>query len=191
MNGTEEMCSDCILGRYQIDLSSPFGYNDRLEKKFSSLTSSCSETGYSYTSPTPIAINETAPPTPTPVTCEESERYTIEEGDDCKSISVAHNVSTWALTQQNELQAYWKNFPGPGTSLCLPKPCAIYSLKENDTCEGIVASQPGEFTVTQLRSWNPNINMLCGNLFQWTDYQICIRFAFCLTSPSASPLADN
>ncbi|KAK2764377.1 hypothetical protein FQN54_009071 [Arachnomyces sp. PD_36] len=175
MNGTEEeLCSDCFLGRYQMDLSSPFGYNDRLEKEFSSLTSSCSETGYPWTSPTPIAINETAPPTPTPITCDKSQQYTIQEGDDCKSISVAQNVSSWALTQENELQAYCKNFPGPDTTICLPTSCSIYTLKEGDTCDKIIESHSSGFTLTQLRSWNPNINKSCGNLFQWTGFQICV-----------------
>ncbi|KAL2793189.1 hypothetical protein BJX66DRAFT_339095 [Aspergillus keveii] len=167
-------CSDCLLGRYQIDLSSHFGYSDRLAKQFSSLTFSCSETGYSYTSPTPIALNGTDTPTPTPVSCSDNAKYTIKDGDDCSSISLSQNVSTFALLHLNELQAYCKNFPEPGTSLCLPKQCQTYTLKDDDTCEGIVASQPGDISVTQLRSWNPNINKGCGNLFQWTGFQICV-----------------
>ncbi|KAJ5551530.1 hypothetical protein N7461_006228 [Penicillium sp. DV-2018c] len=168
----EQECSDCILGRYQIDLNSPFGYSNRLAKKFSSLTSSCSETGYPYTSPTPIAINSTD--APKPKSCDDSKKYTIKKGDDCKSISVAQNVSTWALLHANQLQAYCQNFPEEGTEICLPKTCDVYTLKENDTCEGIVEALSGRFTVTQLRSWNPNINKICGNLFQWTGYQICV-----------------
>lgn len=146
--------------------------------------SSCSATGYPVTSPTPIALNGTDAPTPTPISCSQSEKYTIKDGDDCQSISVAHNVSTWALLQHNDLQAYCQNFPGKGTSLCLPKKCNIYTLKQNDTCDGIVGSQPGDISVTQLRSWNPFINKMCGNLFQWTGYQICVRFV----PPSATPL---
>ncbi|BCS19574.1 LysM peptidoglycan-binding domain-containing protein [Aspergillus puulaauensis] len=170
----EEECSDCLLGRYQIDLNSPFGYTKKLAKGFSSLVSSCSATGYPVTSPTPIALNGTDAPTPTPVSCSQSGKYTIKDSDDCKSISVAHNVSTWALLHHNGLQAYCQNFPGKGTSLCLPKQCDIYTLKENDTCDGIVDSYPGDISVTQLRSWNPFINKMCGNLFQWTGYQICV-----------------
>ncbi|KAL2859875.1 LysM peptidoglycan-binding domain-containing protein [Aspergillus lucknowensis] len=168
----EQECSDCVLGHYQIDLNSPFGYSNNLAEKFSSLTSSCSETGYPYTSPTPIALNSTIPGhSPT---CDDSQKYTIKDGDDCKSISVAQNVSTWSLLHTNELQAYCQNFPDAGTELCLPKTCTVYTLKENDTCDSIIEGLPGRVSVTQLRSWNPNINKSCGNLFQWTGYQICV-----------------
>jgi hypothetical protein len=110
------------------------------------------------------------------VSCSDNAKYTIKDGDDCSSISLSQNVSTFALLHLNELQAYCKNFPEPGTSLCLPKQCQTYTLNDDDTCEGIVASQPGDISVTQLRSWNPNINKGCGNLFQWTGFQICVRF---------------
>ncbi|EHK22148.1 uncharacterized protein TRIVIDRAFT_200487 [Trichoderma virens Gv29-8] len=43
-----------------------------------------------------------------------------------------------------------------------------YTIKPGDTCR--------TFSVTQLRSWNPNINTQCSNLNQLEGYQICISF---------------
>lgn len=171
-------CSDCTLRTYQVQLSNYNSYSDDLAEEFASLKSSCSATGYSYVSPTPVALNDTvnatqssAPVSTTSASC--SDTYRIQAGDDCHKISLAHNVSTYFLTHYNELQAYCEDFPTSG-EICLPEPCEIYTVKKNDTCYSIAKSQPSFVTITQLLSWNPNINKLCRNLDQFVGDQICV-----------------
>jgi LysM repeat protein len=160
-----------------LDLQSPFRYNDEAAKEFSSLTSSCGKSNYAYTTPAPIAKNgtnittATATPTPCPDT------YTIQAGDDCNKISIAHNVSTYSLLYENELQAYCRDFPKAGTNLCLPKQCDIYTLQANDTCYSVAQSQPSHVTITQIIAWNNNLNAECSNINQQVGSQICVRFA--------------
>jgi hypothetical protein len=43
----------------------------------------------------------------------------------------------------------------------------------NDTCDAIVATN--RISSTQLLSWNPNINSLCGNLWSVVNDVICLR----------------
>ncbi|KAL4880689.1 hypothetical protein BJY04DRAFT_69909 [Aspergillus karnatakaensis] len=49
---TEQKCSYCELGLQQKQLASPFGYSEEGADEFSSLTSSCSKTTYTYATPT-------------------------------------------------------------------------------------------------------------------------------------------
>lgn len=101
-------------------------------------------------------------------------KYTIKSGDTCNSVSIAQNVSTFSLLYQNGLQGYCTNFPSNG-SLCLLPPCNIYTVKANDTCYGLMESLNNGFSISQLVSWNLNINRDCSNLDQIVGYQICVR----------------
>lgn len=166
-----------MLGLSQLELSSPFGYSDEFAENFTSSTSSCGKSGYSFTTPTQYYLNASttsAAPTATP-TVDCSSTYVIQEGDDCHSISIAHTVSTVSLLMLNDLDAWCANFPTAGSSLCIPYSCDIYTVQENDTCWSIVNDHAPDITMTQLRSWNYNINNKCGNLGQMVGDQICIR----------------
>ncbi|CAI7636891.1 unnamed protein product [Penicillium crustosum] len=179
-------CSTCFLGTLQIQLGSYFGYDDELDEEFSSLTSSCSKTKYSVTSPpvytvvhpatasisiasTVSSVSSSAIPT---VNC--AEDYTIQAGDTCYSISTKFNSSTHALHYGNDLPAYCVSFPSPGTSLCIPETCGIYTVQWGDTCYSIMVAYDYAFTVTQLISWNPNLNRGCSNINQLVGSQICL-----------------
>lgn len=67
--------------------------------------------------------------------------------------------------------------PAAGTELCMPQQCDIYTVKKNDTCQSIAASQPGYITVTQLQAWDPNLYVLCTNMAQQENMQICVRYS--------------
>ena len=125
--------------------------------------------------PTALTKNATSATTATttPTLCPDT--YTIQESDDCNKISIAQNVSTFSLLYQNDLQLYCKDFPDPEKSLCLSKQCDIYTVRENDTCYSIAQSQPSYITITQLLSWNVNLNLKCSNIDQQVGFQICIR----------------
>lgn len=128
-NASQQSCSDCVLGTYQRQLSNPLGYTDDLAASFSSLTSSCHATNYPVTSPPPGTVSyaptSTATTTSPSVTPSKgcSSTYTVQEGDDCHSISVAQQVLTNDLLYLNNLEAGCTDFPGPGTQLCMPHPC--------------------------------------------------------------------
>jgi hypothetical protein len=85
-------------------------------------------------------------------------------------------VSTAMLRYENGLTADCSNFPNVGDSLCIPETCKIYTVKVNDTCYGISEAYNATFTVTQLISWNPDINRDCSNLEAITGTLICIRY---------------
>ncbi|WXC55913.1 hypothetical protein SNK03_001857 [Fusarium graminearum] len=52
-NGTssDQSCSECMLRNFQVELNSPFGYDEEFASYYSSLTSSCQATQYPFTSP--------------------------------------------------------------------------------------------------------------------------------------------
>jgi LysM repeat protein len=169
----EQSCSDCLLGMLSLDQSSGFSYNAAFESNFSAMTASCGKTGYEPTKPTPIALNSSIEATtiPTP-SCVSS--YTVRADDTCGAISNANNVSTFALTLANELDAYCQGPLSVGTELCIPVSCDIYTVRQNDTCRSVAASQPSYITITQLQAWNPNLNRLCTNMEQQVDTQVCV-----------------
>lgn len=181
-------CSTCFLSTLQTELGSYFGYDDELAEEFSSLTSSCLKTNYPVTSPPVYTIAHSATAsisvtstfssasssaTPT-VDC--AEDYTIQAGDTCYSIGTKFNSSTHGLLYKNNLPAYCVGFPSPGTTLCIPEACDIYTVQGDDTCYSIMFTHDYAFTVTQLISWNPNLNRGCSNINQLVGSQICLSF---------------
>lgn len=179
MNATSR-CSDCWLGVLALQLNNPLGYDAGLESNFQALTSSCNATGYSYTTPTAYALNKTttaistsATPTSTAMqNCVGS--YTVQSGDDCNSVAKAHNVSTYALIEANNLDLYCESFANAvNRTLCIPPQCEIYTWKAYDTCNDVVARY-GDITLPQFLAWNPNFNSLCGNSVLFHGYEVCV-----------------
>lgn len=159
----EQSCSDCLLGTLNLDQSSAFSYSETFATNFSAMTSGCGKSTYEPTKPTKIALNSSAVATSLPTVARTS-KYTIEDDDTCNSVCKANNVSTFALLQRNNLNAYCEDFAPAGTDLCLPESCEIYTVQQNDTCHSVVARQPHHVTITQLQAWNPNLNGLCSNM---------------------------
>lgn len=177
-NGTEytaaQNCSVCELGVQQIQLASPFGYDDDSAEHFASLTSSCSATGYAYTTPTRYALNGTATATTTSTatpSCAGS-WYTVEADDTCVTISGANNVSTYGLISQNALDAACNSIY-EGRTLCLPPTCKTHQLGMVETCTSLMSSL--DITMAQLLAWNPMINTGCSNLASWRGWYLCAR----------------
>ncbi|KAK4241774.1 hypothetical protein C8A03DRAFT_30079 [Achaetomium macrosporum] len=179
-NSNAEICSECNLKEMQYQLDSAFGWDDDLAQSFAALTQSCGATGYPVSSPTAIALNSSASaPTSTATalpsaTCVST--YTVQAGDDCHSISKSEGVSTFELMYADDLPGYCSDFPGAGAQLCIPHRCDVYTVRAKDTCYGIVQKYNRTFTVTQLVSWNTNINRACTNLNMIEGYEICISF---------------
>lgn len=183
--GVSHDCDDCNLGPMVIQLQAPVAYNSAFASKLASLTSSCSATGYSYTtgSPYPVATlssisttvftdNEMKPTgTVAPVILCTSP-YTIQANDSCNSIAAEKNVSDYSLTYLNGLDKFCSDLPQPGNSICLPLQCAVHYLTYSDTCSGLIA----QYQIDRVRflSWNPNLDRRCVNLDSWRQTYICI-----------------
>ena len=79
-----------MLGVIQIQLNSLFGYNNEFADDFNLAISSCSATGYIYTSPSAYveSSSKTAPSNSilTPI-C--SNPYKVQPNDTCESIALA------------------------------------------------------------------------------------------------------
>lgn len=174
-------CSDCVLGTFQTQLNSHFGFDDDLASEFESLTSACKATAYPLTQTTAHSeastTSEAASRRVTQTTAPCKQPYVVKQQDDCHSISLSQNVSTSSLLSLNNLQAHCTNFPPPATRLCLPSECNTYTVQADDTCWDIIQSHKNAFTLSQLVSWNPDINRGCDNLPQLAGNQICVSFA--------------
>jgi LysM repeat protein len=174
----EHMCSDYYLGLLELDLRSPSTSHviqaGSSASDVLSLISRCSNGGYKPFVPTSMALNTTTDTTMQPTTvCEPSAIYTIQPGDTCKDLCLAHNVSTHSLTASNGLEAYCRDFPLAGTEICLPKSCNVYTVNINDTMQSIAEQQPGNVSIAQLLAWNPILIPLW-KLIRQTHLQICV-----------------
>lgn len=168
----EQNCSYCLLGADQVQLNSPFGYDEEFASQFQSKTSSCGATGYPLTSPSPYAIS-LSNSTPTMVSPSCTNEYTVQTGDSCYSIAVSMNVSTYSITGPNSLNQDCSNLIA-GSSICLADPCDLYVVQPDDTCASVLDHVGGGVTGTQLLAWNPNVNALCGSLFDLRGTYICV-----------------
>ena len=161
-------CDDCFIKQLQVQVDSPIFGGFGLQSAYGSMTSSCHKTSF------PLSTSWASPPAPvstsggTP-TCA-GKTYQIQPADDCHSISLAQKIGTnWLLTD-NSLPAYCANFPKNG-SLCLVNTCDTYTVKANDTCPTIAASQ--NVTVAQLLSWNPVFGLSCSSINRSVGSQNC------------------
>lgn len=84
----------------------------------------------------------------------------------------------------NNLQAECTNFPSAGKQLCIPHKCEIYTVSNDDTCHSIKEFYNNIFTISQLVSWNVDINRGCNNLEMLVGNQICVSFPGNASAPS-------
>lgn len=188
-------CSDCMLGVIQQQLNSPFGYDTDFASEFASLTSSCSKTGYAFTSPLPYTV--TAPGTATATGTSSSSLsapptevlepgcvslYTIQAGDTCNSIALAQNVSTFAVYGSHGITDC-SNLPA-GSKLCLLGQCVLHQVQETDTCDSIIAGAGITVSPSMFVAWNPNINAVCSNLWTLVGMYICLSRPAGLLTPN-------
>lgn len=171
-------CSDCNLGVAQVQLDSPFGYDDEFASEFGALTSSCSASNYPFTSPSayPTADSGTATSTSSAATFTTTScasTYVVESGDTCNSIAVAQNVSTYGVITAGNLD-HGCTILEAGATLCLPDECEVYQVQYFDTCASIISSVTPNTIGSQFLAWNANINSLCGNVASLVGTYICV-----------------
>ncbi|KAJ5110013.1 LysM domain-containing protein [Penicillium argentinense] len=175
-----QTCSDCVLGTYQAQMNFPMGYDKDLANTFSSMTSFCSATNYPITSPEPATVSQSAKPTPALSSSAAARNcastYTVKDGDDCHSISRSQSVSLTNMLYLNNLEAGCTHFSRAGTKLCMPQKCQVYTVKKDDSCYGIAEDHKNAFTMSQLVSWNVDINSGCDNLEMLVGHQISVSY---------------
>ncbi|KAJ5356451.1 hypothetical protein N7517_011060 [Penicillium concentricum] len=168
-------------------MNSPLGYDAAIASNLASLTSVCNATvGYGFTTPTPYALNSTSKLVTTSTTTTAiptcTEAYTVQATDNCHSVALAHNVSTYNLLFSNDLDLYCENFATVvNSTLCVPQKCSTYVWKGQDSCDSVTRGLNG-VTVAQFLSWNPIFDMLCRNSLSYIGYVVC------LSSPGGDPV---
>lgn len=174
-------CSDCSLGVMQIQLNSPFGYDDDFADDFKSATASCSSADYPFTSPNSYAVGTDLPNPGNDLSTPSCSRpYLVPPGDSCDAISLSKEVSTYSIIRAGGLRPDCSNLAA-GASLCLPSPCSLDRVRKGDDCASIVARYPG-VTRESLLSWNPNIDPICTNIADLVGTFICLTSVLPSTS---------
>lgn len=134
-------------------------YNTFFESQLKAIYAECGVTG-----PTDI-LPSILPPRTTSSYCLSDQFYTASTGDTCDTIAMAFNVSSAAIYNANSNSTFGITCSAviPGTTLCLPLPCAeVYTFNANDTCTSIEQANslaPG--TVRNLNAW---IQYACTNI---------------------------
>jgi hypothetical protein len=180
------MCSDCILGVFAVQLSSPLGYDDEYVDQFSSIKAQCGTAAANYTytkttyitstvNKTPAKTTNTAATTTSgagrPLECDR--KYTVSEGDTCESIALAQNASTYDIVTLNAFMINCMDLQKPGGQICLPSPCTPYQVALMDTCRSI--ANRWSATVEEIVDWNPILTSKCANIEKWRGFVICVR----------------
>ncbi|KAK2610141.1 hypothetical protein N8I77_003595 [Diaporthe amygdali] len=166
-----DKCDDCLIKHMQFVAGSPINGGVAFQDEYSSLTSSCSKTGFPLPSSTtpypqpPIVTTTPATPTCTGAT------YQIQPGDTCQSVSQAQDVGTAWLLLDNGLQAFCGNFPTSG-SLCVQSTCKVYTVQTNDTCASIAEAQG--VSAVMLGLWNPVLGTSCRSIGKSIGDSICL-----------------
>lgn len=140
---------DSDYGRIRID-----------EDSFSTLLSSCGipASSYPYTNPDALTATATVTGTGAGISTSAASQtctgtlYQVTAEDTCASIAKASSIATDRFIGANNLD-YNCTSLAAGNQVCLGASCALYEIKANDTCSGILADQ--NYTLIQLVSWNP------------------------------------
>jgi hypothetical protein len=108
-----------------------------------------------------------------------------QPGDTCDTIAEAYSISTWQLLATNGLDSGCANFPQSGT-LCIDGSCPTHVVTAADTCPGLASAN--NITLTQLFSYNPQLNSRCSNLNQAVGHHICLDTPYDYTpQPNHNP----
>ncbi|KEQ98602.1 carbohydrate-binding module family 50 protein [Aureobasidium subglaciale EXF-2481] len=178
-SNTQDECDECGLKMFRAELENGYFYNEALASDYSSLTSSCSVTNLPFTSPPSVVIASNTAASPSP-TCA-GRLVDIPSGSTCDAVAAANNISTWQLLSTNGLIGGCVDFPTSG-ALCVSGTCKTHKVEPGEDCLQLVY-QFG-MTITQLRTWNPNLSPDCGNFDTVVGHQICVSNPSNFTMPT-------
>ncbi|KAG6235034.1 hypothetical protein E4U25_005314 [Claviceps purpurea] len=166
-----QKCSQCELGVQQLQLASPFGFNEDSAREFADTTMNCSAGDYKFATPTSYALNATTFPSQPPACT--GMVYTMTQGDTCVNISGARGMSTFQVITMNKLNLGCDNLPAVGETLCLPaeSTCRTHQLELYESCQTLMAIWNA--TLAQVLAWNPMIDRFCSELGPWRGWYLC------------------
>ncbi|KAK1149291.1 hypothetical protein N8T08_006513 [Aspergillus melleus] len=150
-----------MLGVVQIQLNSPFGYDEEFASRFAYATSRCKASGYPFTSPAAYALPSSTLTSSTYITTPEcSDPYQVQPNDTYDSIALAQNVSTDGLQVVDTCESILSANPGLTASQLLAWNPGINSMCGNIRyfeytyiCVGWIAKSSGHAsTITYLNS---------------------------------------
>ncbi|KAF4495466.1 Glucan 1,3-beta-glucosidase [Fusarium agapanthi] len=173
---TNELCSDCYVGRLKMMQASPFSYYDRdpfYEDALKKAVKRCSLSNVptaAKDSPFPSEQSE-------PAFCLSDVTYTTKAGDTCDSLALKYSVSSAAIFIGNPDILNCTDM-AKGVSICLPLQCKTYRLQEDDTCMSVAYFSGLQHE--DIRPLNPWVHELCGNLQTAT---ITLGRVICITPP--------
>ncbi|KAK0624169.1 hypothetical protein B0T14DRAFT_602573 [Immersiella caudata] len=176
-----DVCSERMLGILAVQLSSlPVGFGNDSASQFSSATSKCSATGYTYTRSTYSSV--IAPSS-----------FGLDNSN--KNDGVSHNydmqkASSYGIIEKNELNVWCKDLNKPGSYICLPDSCTPHLITPPDTCRSL--TERYGVTPEDILAWNPIFSSGCQNIKTWLDYAICVGYGNAtVTTTLSTPTAGN
>ncbi|RKL15944.1 hypothetical protein BFJ63_vAg16419 [Fusarium oxysporum f. sp. narcissi] len=173
---TNELCSDCYVGRLKMMQASPFSYYNRNSFFESALKQAVKR--YSLSNQPTAAKDSPFPPEPSEPAFYLSEvTYTTKAGDTCDFLATKYSVSSAALFMGNPGIINCTNIV-EGVNLCLPLQCKTFTLEKDDSCISVAAVTG--LDQGHIRSLNPWVHPLCNNLQDGTE---TLGRVICITPP--------
>ncbi|KAL5040877.1 hypothetical protein BDW71DRAFT_212672 [Aspergillus fruticulosus] len=166
-----DVCDNCFIKQFQFQAGSPMYGGFALQANYSSLTQSCSKTGFPLASSTTPFPGPSVTSTPPPSASCAGHTYTVQGNDTCQSISQSQGIGTAWLLQDNGLAAWCNNFPTEG-DLCIESTCTPYVVRTNDTCKSIALAN--SVSEVQLMTWNPIVGPSCRSISSSVGDVICL-----------------
>ncbi|KAG7417883.1 LysM domain-containing protein [Fusarium oxysporum f. sp. rapae] len=144
---TNELCSDCYVGRLKMMQASPFSYYNR-NSFFKS------------------ALKQAVKQPSEPAFCLSEVTYTTKAGDTCDSLATKYSVSSAAIIMGNPGIINCTNIV-EGVDICLPLQCKTFTLEKDDSCMTVAAATG--LDQGDICSLNPWVHPLCNNLQDGTQ----------------------
>ncbi|KAH7146904.1 hypothetical protein B0J13DRAFT_441742 [Dactylonectria estremocensis] len=164
-----DMCDNCVIKPFQFLAGTSYSNGFALQADYSTLTLSCSKTGF------PLATTATGSPSTTsePALDCSGDEYTVQAGDTCQSISKAKDVATAWMLYDNNLQAFCAGFPAAGDKICIVNQCKTYTIQAGDTCQGVAVA--ANISMVQLYTWNPVLGPSCNRMSLSVGHTVCLE----------------
>ncbi|KAL9573915.1 hypothetical protein ACKAV7_001947 [Fusarium commune] len=138
---TNELCSDCYVGRLKMMQASPFSYYNR-NSFFKSALKQAVKRCSLLNQPT-AAKDSPFPPEPSePAFCLSEVTYTTKAGDTCDSLATKYSVSSAAIIMGNPGIINCTNIV-EGVNICLPLQCKTFTDGTQTLGQVICITPPG------------------------------------------------
>ncbi|PWN48362.1 hypothetical protein IE53DRAFT_200552 [Violaceomyces palustris] len=193
VNTDSSPCSDCGLKSMNRTLSNPVGYSEYLANAlYDRLKNECKGSQYvKYNVTGPPDSSSTSDPngyTPIQRNCTLTGYYAdLDSSMDCDQIAQAYQVSYFNVLTANPTLSVSNCQVKAGQSVCLPKACETYVIKQGDDCTSIMEQNSHNVTRQQLVSFNPELGLTCSQAPNLVGKRICVSPNGGWSDVSASP----